>query len=48
MPQPKAPTNTFIHLRVHGTYSLAEGAIKIDELIELAKKKQDASRGNDR
>ena len=30
-------TNNFIHLRVHSAYSLSEGAIKIPELVNLAK-----------
>ncbi|MFN0041681.1 MAG: DNA polymerase III subunit alpha [Alphaproteobacteria bacterium] len=29
---------SFVHLRVHSAYSLSEGAIKINKLIELAKK----------
>ncbi len=28
----------FVHLRVHSAYSLAEGAVRIDELIDLCKK----------
>lgn len=31
-------SKNFIHLRCHTSFSLAEGAIKIDELIELIKK----------
>ena len=27
----------FVHLRVHSGYSLLEGALKIDELVKLAK-----------
>ena len=30
----------FIHLRCHSSYSLSEGAIKVDELIELARKNE--------
>ena len=33
-------TLNFIHLRVHSSYSLAEGAIKIDELVKLCKLNQ--------
>ncbi|MDB2414450.1 DNA polymerase III subunit alpha [Rickettsiales bacterium] len=29
--------DSFVHLRVHSAYSLAEGAVKIDELVSLAK-----------
>ena len=31
-------SKNFIHLRCHTSFSLAEGAIKIDDLIELIKK----------
>ena len=27
----------FIHLRVHSAYSLAEGAIRVDEAVSLAR-----------
>ena len=30
--------NNFIHLRVHSSYSLAEGAIKISDLITSCRK----------
>ncbi|MEI8320826.1 MAG: DNA polymerase III subunit alpha [Alphaproteobacteria bacterium] len=33
-------TTPFVHLRVHSAYSLAEGAIKIPEIIELCQKNQ--------
>jgi DNA polymerase III subunit alpha len=32
------PDTPFIHLRVHSAYSLAEGAIRIKELIDLCKR----------
>lgn len=31
------PMDSFIHLRVHSAYSLAEGAIRIKDLVKLAK-----------
>ena len=31
-------SNPFIHLRVHSAYSLAEGAIRLEHLIELAQR----------
>ncbi len=34
----KAAEPQFVHLRVHGSYSLAEGAIKITELVGLCRK----------
>ena len=30
----------FVHLRVHSAYSLSEGAIKIKQLVELARRQQ--------
>ena len=33
-------SKNFIHLRCHTSFSLAEGAIKIDDLINLAKRKR--------
>ena len=31
-------SNNFIHLRCHTSFSLAEGAIKIEEIVDLVKK----------
>jgi DNA polymerase-3 subunit alpha len=38
MPSPTLPYADFIHLRVHTAYSLAEGAIKLKQLIKLCEK----------
>ena len=35
MNQPVMPHAGFVHLRVHSAYSLSEGAIKVDELVQL-------------
>ncbi len=36
--EPSAPPQPFIHLRVHSAFSLAEGAIKLKDLIKLCQK----------
>ena len=36
---PESKINKFNHLKIHTQYSICEGAIKIDDLVNLAKEK---------